>query len=212
MDEPIEVVQVGRLRVELHYDETPVNPRDPRYADNAGTMVFFHGRYDLVNESGYRKEDYNSWGELQQAILEDNPGAIVLPVWMYEHGSVALKVGSFQGSLPQGHAEFDSGQIGFIYISRETIKHEWGDGPDADEKAEAYLRGEVAEYGAYLEGDVFGWVLKDENDDVVDSCWGYVGDRDYAWGEAVGAAEYIKAEDEQAERKVADDRNITAIG
>ena len=190
----IDQEQVGPLTVKIVPDEDGPNPREEW--DNAGHMVCFHRRYNLGDkQDDYRENDFGSWDELEQAILRDHPGAVVLPLYLYDHGGLRMKVGSFQGLLPQGHAEFDSGMVGYIWISREEILHEWGGGakrvsPKLRARAETYLRGEVECYDAYLRGDVVGFVVEDEEGEHLDSCWGFVGDREQAMDEGVRSAKW----------------------
>lgn len=37
---------------------------------------------------------------------------------------------------------------------------------------------------AYLDGEVYGWTVEDADGDVLDSCWGYIGDASYPLSEA----------------------------
>lgn len=52
---------------------------------------------------------------------------------------------------------------------------------------------------AYLDGEVYGWTVEDADGDVLDSCWGYIGDASYcmADGESVarGLEDAAQAED-----------------
>ena len=54
---------------------------------------------------------------------------------------------------------------------------------------EEAIRGEVAEYDQYLTGQVYGYVIEDEDGDHVDSCWGFIGGLDYVRTSAKEAAE-----------------------
>lgn len=202
----IETQEVGTLRVSLYLDEDgDMNPRTEY--DNAGHMVCFHNRYRLGDKQTlYNESDFGSWDELEAAILEDNPGGIVLPLYLYDHGIVRMKVGSFAGLLPQGHAEFDSGMVGFIYISAEEIQHEWGGDPNPMGKARTYLEGEVENYDAYLRGDVVGWMVEDpKTGEVLESCWGYLNAQEYAMQEGVAAAKFIlKERQKELDEKIAE--------
>ena len=110
---------------------------------------------------------------------------IILHVYLYDHSGLRIKVGSFQGLLSQGHAEFDSGQVGFIYVTHETIKKEYGKVDKKNlETAERVLRGEIATLDQYLRGDVYGFIIKEAKScetckhteyETVDSCWGFYG-------------------------------------
>ena len=41
---------------------------------------------------------------------------------------------------------------------------------------------------AYLDGEVYGWTVEDADGDVLDSCWGYIGDASYPLSEAEDVA------------------------
>ena len=41
---------------------------------------------------------------------------------------------------------------------------------------------------AYLDGEVYGWTVEDADGDVLDSCWGYIGDSSYCMEEAEDVA------------------------
>lgn len=164
---------------EIYRDDDPDSPRN---WDNLGTMVCFHKRYQLGDmEHGLRQEEFAQWSEVEEWLRRKMDAAIVLPLYLYDHSGLRIKVGSFAG-LPQGHAEFDSGQIGFIFVTNATIKAEYGD-DKANERAETHLRGEVETYDQYLRGDVYGFVLRKppcgecgEPGDEEHSCWGFYGD------------------------------------
>jgi hypothetical protein len=118
-------------------------------------------------------------------ILLDN-GYVILPVYMYEHSEIALSCSSFLGRAQ--HAEWDSGQVGFIYASPETIEKEYGGLNDENkQKTIDYIKNEVEVYSQYLNGSVYGYQLyrkvkatDAEGDEFEiekedDSCWGFYG-------------------------------------
>ena len=113
------------------------------------------------------------------ALIEKalSDGYIILPIYMYDHGGIALSTGSFR-------CPWDSGQVGWIFFDKETIDEEW----DGDRKAaEKYLEREIAVYSDYVGGNVYGFIAEqrenhedtDEADEdeweEVDSCWGFYG-------------------------------------
>ena len=160
--------------------EQDCDAENPREWDNVGTIICFHGRYNLGDKHNLISSQFNGWNELHEYIVEILKAAIILPLFLYDHSGLRIKVGSFQGLLPQGHAEFDSGQVGFIYVTEKKARIEWGN--EWKEKSEAYLAGEVKDYDTYLRGDVWGYVItKDEEN--IDSCWGHYGYK-YCKGEA----------------------------
>jgi len=168
-------------KLEIHSDDCPESPRNDC---NLGTMVCFHKRHILGDKDhGINQNDFGSWDEVKKWICHENPGCIILPLFLYDHSGLTMKVGSFQGLLPQMHAEYDSGQIGFIFISREKINEEFGKhGERTDEQIAEYLTNEVAIYTQWLHGDIWGFQLIGPNceecdgeGEHLDSCWGFYG-------------------------------------
>jgi len=192
--QPFETIE-GELgfTAKLYHDEDPESPRRDR--DNLGIMVCFHHRYALGDKHALRLEDflstivYDGWAGLEAHLRKEEGAIIVLPLYLYDHSGLRMKVGSFRGLLPQGHAEFDSGQVGFIYTTRKRIVENFMGKRLTKERlalAEEVLRGEVEEYDQYLSGDVWGFVIEDAEGEHIDSCWGFYG-LDYARGEATRA-------------------------
>lgn len=163
----LETIEHYNHSIEIHQDDNPSNPRED---DNLGTMVCFHNRYNLGDtDHGYNFSNYDSWGELKEAILKDNPKAIILPIYMYDHSGITINTTGFS-------CGWDSGQIGFIFISRTKIREEYS-AKNVSAKLRArvttYLQGEVEIYDQYLRGDIYGFVATDSTGEEVDSCWGF---------------------------------------
>jgi hypothetical protein len=91
---------------------------------------------------------------------------------------------------------WDSGRVGFIFISKEKMLKEYGGKivtRKLKERVEGYLKGEVETYDQYLTGDVYGYrVFKEENgvEEELDSCWGFYGE-DTCMEEGVGIMDYL---------------------
>jgi hypothetical protein len=80
---------------------------------------------------------------------------ISLPLFLYDHSGITMSTGRF--SCP-----WDSGQVGFIYVSREKVREEYGwkvITKKREEKIVEILRDEVKTYDQYLTGDVYGYIV-----------------------------------------------------
>jgi hypothetical protein len=170
--EPIEVFEHKGFTVEIHWDQEPESPREN---DNLGTMVCFHNRYDLGDKHDWpmNREGYEAFME----FLQKNQKIIIsLPLYLYDHSGLRMKVGSFQGLLPQGHAEFDTMLVGYIYFEKKKVIKEYG-GWNKETRAKSIkvLEAEVDIYDDYLSGNIYGYVVKDEDGQDLDSCWGFYG-------------------------------------
>ena len=77
---------------------------------------------------------------------------------------------------------WDSGQVGIIFVSQKKIKEEYevdSVDPVLRLQVEELLKGEVAEYDAYLRGECYCYELY-EDGDLLDSCGGFIGAFDKA--------------------------------
>ena len=159
--------------IKVEQDETPTNPRTEW--DNLGTMACFHNRYTLGDRGhGYDSSDYDGWDELEQAILKDNPEAVILPIYLYDHSGITINTTGF--SCP-----WDSGQIGFIFVSLYEARKEMGwkvITKERREQLEKYLRGEVETYDHFLTGNVYGFEVTAPDGEEIHSCWGFYGDHE----------------------------------
>lgn len=175
--------------IKIEQDE---NPESPREWDNLGKIICFHKEYELGDPHDYNSENYKGWDEFL-AEIKTTKADIILPLYLYDHSGLRIKVGSFAGLLPQGHAEFDSGQVGFIIATAEAIRKSFGVKKittTVREKAEKVLRGEVETYDKYISGQVCGFVIENSDGENLDSCWGFYGYED-AVAEAKSAIDYL---------------------
>lgn len=158
---------------------------DPRTAwDNLGTMAYKHRNYTLGDE---RISDAIDWleGELnispkgiysndRLSELEDKffDKYIGHKLYLYDHSGITISTSPF--SCP-----WDSGQVGYIYVSKEKVREEYGIKRVTNkwkDKILSHLDNEVEEFDTYLRGDVFAFEIVNENDEMIESCGGFYGD------------------------------------
>lgn len=122
---------------------------------------------------GYGEREVRSF-EDAVAYVREHHGALgpVLPVVMYDHGSVSYSVG-------RTYDKWDGGNAGLIFATKETLTECQGaDSPTpSDENLTTWLTGEIEEYSAWASGDCYGYVILDRNRDKVGSCWGFIGEK-----------------------------------
>lgn len=151
----VENYTVNGLQVFIIADSDPQNPRTEW--DNAGTMVCWHGRYELGDKHDFLlAQDFGDWWK------ENGEGGTLLPLYLYDHSGITMRTTPF--SCP-----WDSGQVGYIYITRDKQRECGITDP------EAALRQEVETYDQFLRGDVYGFNVCDSEGRVIDSSWGYFG-------------------------------------
>lgn len=163
-DEPVEQAERDGYSIKIYQDEDAESPRE---WDNLGTMLCVHRRYDLGDKHAMSPSEI-------QALVE-RPDVIALPLYLYDHSGLAMSTRSFIGRAQ--HAEWDSGQVGFIYVTLAKVREEYSVKKVSKKCRELvirYLENEVKTYNQYLQGDVYGFTVEKDGD-VVDSCWGFYG-------------------------------------
>lgn len=158
----------------------------PRSWDNLGKMICFHNRYDLGDKHNYNADDYSGWEEMEKAIIKEENPAVILPLYLYDHSGISISTSPFS-------CRWDSGQIGFVLVSKKQALEEYGGVRVSSKKKvkiESVLNAEIETYTQYVEGEVYGFQIVDEDDNHIDSCYGFYG-RDFATN---GMLDYIDHE------------------
>ena len=169
MDTLISTETYKEYTIEIHYDDAPL---DPRGDDNLGMLWLTHGRYDFPQEIDIDPTEITET-TVYDAIDKACDPPVILHVYMMDHSGLAFSFAPFGGY----HGHFDSSCVGFTFTTMERIKDYLGfEELNDDRKAQIreILWTELKEYEAYVNGQVYGYrILKD--DELVDSCWGFIG-------------------------------------
>jgi hypothetical protein len=158
-----------------------LDPESPREWSNLGTLICWHRRYRLGDSHQFDSPEaflrdlagVSDQSDLSMEQLRERAErkAIILPVFLYDHSGLAINTIGF-------HCPWDSGQVGFVYVTLEAVWQEFGlkrVTKALREKAADILRGEIVSYDAYLGGRVYGYVIERDGEEV-DACWGFFGD------------------------------------
>ncbi len=98
---------------------------------------------------------------------------ILLPLYLYDHSGLSMSISDLVGHAV--HAEWDSGQVGWIYATAGDIRAVYGNVSSENmERAEWCLESEVKRYDYYLSGQCYGVRLY-ENGEETESIWGFLG-------------------------------------
>jgi len=106
----------------------------------------------------------------RDAILDKH--YLIFNLYMYDHSGIALSLSSFNDP-------WDSGQVGFIIVSRADLEKEFNIPKDRELTQEEYdlvceiINNEINMYEAYINGCVYGYVVEDPAGEIVDSCGGF---------------------------------------
>jgi len=156
-----------KLRLVIEQDQFS---DDPRSWDNLGTMLCCHRDYQLGDCNSNRETeeqlaeicrkygksdeeiDEMTFGEEIRFIL-DQPDICGLPLWLYDHSGISISTGRRDA--------WDSSFIGLIFVEKDFYLAQTclKDEIDWKEAATKTLKGEIATYNDFLEGNVYQWTL-----------------------------------------------------
>lgn len=105
----------------------------------------------------------------------------------FEHGRCIWHI---SGDIPmgtQGDYRWDGCNVAGLLLWEHDPKEMGAKTKEARQKdAEAFLE----EYNAWCNGDIYGYVVEGRDGEVLDSCWGFIGDMDYCRDQAKEVAEH----------------------
>jgi hypothetical protein len=166
----ISTVTYKGYKINVHPDYDCESPRE---WDKISKMVCFHRRYTLGDAHEYgRAASYGSWDAIEKEIRKREDVVWLQDVYMIDHGGLALSLSPF--SCP-----WDSGQIGFIYVTKQSVREAYGRKYATKKliaKAIESAKAELKIYDDYVRGYCYGFTITGHGDAVMDSCWGLIGD------------------------------------
>jgi len=136
-------------------DEYSVNPR--KDMDTFSTIVAWHNDYIVGDKHKYRtpKDFLDEW----------EGKAYIYDLFMYQHGMAYLSMEPFNDV-------WGNAQVGYIYVPKSKAESEHL----SEEQVYEIVKSELSIYNDWFTGNVYGYVLEDEDWNCVDSCWGFIGD------------------------------------
>ena len=157
--------------------EQDFEPMSPRECDNITRMIFVGGHSHYGDDHDVKLDGgYDSMHDFIERGAEDVKKQIkdvvsIQPVYLYSHSGVTI-------SLTPFGCKWDSGCCGFVVVTKEDIRNWFGckrvTQKDID-KAIGYIESEISTLNQYITGDVYGFIIEDEDENHEDSCWGFYG-------------------------------------
>jgi len=152
--EVLERINYKGVTIKINHDDDPA--LNPRHDDNFSTIVDRTTKYGLSDAGSL----------LDKSEVVEGRG-VILPLYIYDHGGITISTSPFG-------CQWDSGLIGYVYATEETMKKEFGVEEltiEHRKTAMRIMRAEVEVYDKYLRGEVY-WYSYDTGE-IEDSCGGF---------------------------------------
>ncbi len=149
------------MKYAIKQDMDAQNPQDD---GDTGLFLVANHRDFYVREPGEKAIPRDAF----ELIKKYRKSHWIFTIEAYIHSGVVLAFSS-QGNFPD--RRWDVSQVGFIFAA----KNEWRLSKSAKKVAAGYLE----TWNQYLSGDVWGYVIEDDEGNALESCWGFYG-REYA--------------------------------
>lgn len=151
------------FRIEVDYDP---DAESPRADDNVWTFVCWHSRYKLSDEG---KNIWATPGDFQKWWKPRSATGLLHPLYLYDHSGITISTSAFGD-------RWDSGQVGWAYLTGKELRKHFRGSPDMREAARKALEDEVGDYAIYLEGRIYVYdIYCDGEESPCDSCCGIYG-------------------------------------
>lgn len=153
----VDTMEYEGYRIEIVLDE--YGTESPREWCNIGTIYTPPLRKCKIAD----EEQSSEW--ISEYIKQKD--VVALPVYMIDHSGIALSTRPF-------HDPWDSGQIGYIAVTREKAYKEFGRRVNR-RTIEKALSDEISLYSSYVQGEIYGFRVFAPDGRETDSCWGFIG-------------------------------------
>jgi hypothetical protein len=171
--EAVETFTHEGVTVELHYDDDAGST--PRDWDNVSVLAGWDDRIEVDEEIRF---DFPNPKAFETHMREEH-GAVgpILPLFLLDHSGLRIRTGddianiTAAGRFIGDGAGWDTSFVGVVYATKETLEMTGV----AEKDIKVALEQDIATLDQFFMGDVYGYVIKDEDDNVTDSCWGFYG-------------------------------------
>ncbi len=157
------------FEVSIYYSDAP---DDPRAEWDHESVLYSNHRY-LNPDNCNIDELMGKYGvnDIESLCEHLDKDYIWTKVYMYEHSGIALSTTPFNGM-------WDTGLLGILTVEKSKVRECFNKkriSKKLEETVLSMLNSEVDIYGAYLEGEVYGYAIYDAHGEEIDSCGGYYG-------------------------------------
>lgn len=125
------------------------------------TMRCFHNKYNLGDKHTYKSSDFRGWEDMKKHLCKQENIILLKPLYLMDHSGLSISTTPF-GCI------WDSGQIGYVYITKQKWIELMGDTSPEEHQVEYQLDLEVEEYNHELQGNIWDIEILTESGELVD--------------------------------------------
>lgn len=145
------------------FEDDIEDPREYYKDTNMSKMICFHRKYQLGDKHNFKTpSEFNEWYNKNKDKV-----ACIMPLYLLDHSGLTMSVHDF-------HDPWDSGQVGYAYILKETLReHNMADDIGSYDTCRALIETEVEEYDRWLRGvpQYYAFDITDQDDELIE-CMG----------------------------------------
>jgi hypothetical protein len=161
------ITETTTHRLIIERMDKPDNPYDN---GTLSRIAHWHSRYQLGGDAGRRLPlGFDSGAAAFTATIgQKTTDLIVSPLFLYNHGTLMLSLNPFPSE------PWDSGQVGYLYTTKAAIRARFGVTRityPIRQAAWDVMTNELANYNAYLRGDVYAWRWESRQDYPTPTAW-----------------------------------------
>ncbi len=151
----------NHLEAKFGYIDGPDHPR--KFSDPLDTIVVWHPKYQYILSDTYNFETHSDF--LESCKDHINNMAIMQNLYIHEHSNISLSLHPFSDC-------WDSGQIGYIYITKENYNEYFNKELDPY----TYIINSIKEMEQYINNNVYCIDIYKNNNVIITSSELYIED------------------------------------
>lgn len=145
------------LKIKIRREEDPRSPSED--GDNDVFLVANHRSFYVPEPGAKRVPD-----SAKEVVDTYKKSHWVFQLEAYIHSGVRLAL-SGEGNFPD--RQWDVSQLGYVFVAKSEKR--------LRKSARKVAVSLVETWNQYLSGDIWGFIIEDENGETLESCWGFYG-------------------------------------
>jgi hypothetical protein len=142
--------------INIYSDDDADSPQE--WGDESVFLVGFHRQFYVTTPMVQKPDDIDAMQKTHH----------VLPLEAYIHSGVVLALAKSAEAARFPDRRWDVSLLGAVFVAKTEAR--------TKAKARQLAQSLIESWNDYLAGNVYGYVVKDSEGEVMDSCWGYYGD------------------------------------
>ena len=161
MEDAVKILNHRGLIIKIYQDEDYQSPEE--WGDDSVFLVNYHHDFEVKKDEIITEDDVRDW--YQGKKIKQTKDYYIFMLSCLVHSGVWL---SLDYNFACDSGGWDTSHVGVVLVSKKEAK--------TKTKARKLAETLIDEWNDNLSGNVYGYVIENEDEENLGSCWGFYGD------------------------------------